>query len=516
MSRMSTVGVSVALAATLAGCTATPSAVSPTSSGSSAASYTPLFASAPCPDPNLPGVPAANLGPEYSCGFLTVPEDRAKPQGRSVRLAVARVKAVAANPPPDPIVYLDGGPGAAALVSAPSVVALGINAARDVIFLDQRGTYHSEPKLTCPEVDAFLTGSVSQAFSTPEAVAASNAATTACHDRLAKTGVDLAAYDTAANSRDVADLRVALGIKEWNVYGVSYGTDLALSYLRDHPTGIRSVVLDSVAPPNLDLITNFWPASAGGYQAVFDACAAQPACAGAYPDLANEFTATVNRLSTTPLIVPVTSAAGQTVQVAIDGYQLANMVSLAIATRASAGVPLLIHQLAHGDGTAAAAMLLGMAPLTGLTGYGLQWGAFCREVEPQSSPQKVLAKGRAALPGWPDAVLSMPPQVPRFFSDCAIWNVGTAPTSQRAPTVSDVPVLFLGGTFDAVTSPTWIPLAAATLKNAQSVLVPGAGHQVLHTQPCGPMLVRAFFARPGAPVDQTCVKETRLPTFTTP
>ncbi len=507
--------VAVALATSLSGCTASAPAESPTSTPPRAA-YTPSYQAAPCPDPNLPGVPAANLGPEYSCGYLTVPEDRTTPQGRSVRLAVARVKAVAANPRPDPIVYLDGGPGAAALVTAPGVVALGINAERDVVFLDQRGTYHSEPRLTCPEVDAFLTASVSEAFSTPQAVAASNAATTACHDRLVKTGVNLAAYDTAANSRDVADLRVALGIQEWNVYGVSYGTDLALSYLRDHPGGIRSVVLDSAVPPNFDAVTNFWPAGAAGYKTVFDACAAQPACDAAYPRLAEEFTATVNRLAATPLVVPVTDAAGKTVQVTLDGYQLANMVLLAISSRASEGVPRMIHQLANGDGRAAATILHAMAPIPGLIGYGLQWGAFCREVRPQSSPQQILAAGRAALPGWPDAVLSMPPQVPRFFDDCSIWDVGVAPTSQLAPTVSEVPVLFLGGTFDAVTSPAWIPVAAATLKNAQSVLVPGAGHQVLHTQPCGPALVAAFFAKPGSPVDPTCAKQTRLPTFATP
>src|SRR3712207_8801561 len=52
-----------------------------------------------------------------------------------------------------------------------------------------------------------------------------------------------------------------------NLYGVSYGTDLALQILRDHPEGIRSVVLDSVVPPQLDLFDGFWPNAAVGYQA---------------------------------------------------------------------------------------------------------------------------------------------------------------------------------------------------------------------------------------------------------
>jgi pimeloyl-ACP methyl ester carboxylesterase len=102
-----------------------------------------------------------------------------------------------------------------------------------------------------------------------------------------------------------------MGIDSWHVYGVSYGTDLALQLMRDHPEGISSVVLDSVAPPQNNLLTHLWGSAAGGYQAVFDACAAQPTCAQAYPDLANEFTATVARLAETPMTVDVPASADQ-------------------------------------------------------------------------------------------------------------------------------------------------------------------------------------------------------------
>ena len=113
--------------------------------------------------------------------------------------------------------------------------------------------------------------------------ARSSAATRACRDRLAGRGYDLAAYNTVENAADINELRIALGIAEWNVYGVSYGSDLALQLLRDHPEGIRSLVLDSLVPPQVNLIEGFWPNAAEGYRALFDACAAQPACAGAYP-----------------------------------------------------------------------------------------------------------------------------------------------------------------------------------------------------------------------------------------
>ena len=107
------------------------------------------FQSADCPSPNYPGVPEADLGPNYSCGYLTVPENRSAPNGRRIRLLVARVKAATSAPRPDPIVFLAGGPGGAGTLSAPGVVAGGMNADRDIIFVNQRGTLHSDPHLAC-------------------------------------------------------------------------------------------------------------------------------------------------------------------------------------------------------------------------------------------------------------------------------------------------------------------------------------------------------------------------------
>src|SRR4051812_21266805 len=99
----------------------TPS-VTTGATASTATTHGASYVSAPCPDPNVPGWPEGNLGPNYTCGYLTVPEDRDKPDGRTIRLAVARVKAASATPPPDPIVYLEGGPGLSALFAAPSNV----------------------------------------------------------------------------------------------------------------------------------------------------------------------------------------------------------------------------------------------------------------------------------------------------------------------------------------------------------------------------------------------------------
>lgn len=169
------------------------------------------------------------------CGTLTVPENRTKPDGRKITLGVAIVAAEAAEPKPDPIVWLAGGPGDDAVGEAKMAIGGGLNRDRDVIFMSQRGTYSADPALTCRNVDEFnarATGLVSDAPSTEREHVA---ATKACRDELAATGADLSAYNDIESAADYAALRTTLGLEEWNLYGISYGTQLALVTMRLHP-----------------------------------------------------------------------------------------------------------------------------------------------------------------------------------------------------------------------------------------------------------------------------------------
>ena len=243
-----------------------------------------VYEATSCPKPNIAGFPTLDFPANAQCGYLSVLEDRDKPEGRRIRIFVTRAPAVSAMPKPDPIVYLSGGPGGAGSFEVAFMVGHGINAERDVIFVDQRGTLHADPLLDCREFEQYIYDGVSIPFAAASTTAIAAASVKACHDRLAATGVDLAAYNSTENAADIAELRVALGIDSWNVYGVSYGSKLALIVLRNHPQGIRSVVLDSVSPPNNNIVETWWSAPAGSFKAILAACAAQPACAAAYPN----------------------------------------------------------------------------------------------------------------------------------------------------------------------------------------------------------------------------------------
>ncbi|MBK7895873.1 MAG: alpha/beta fold hydrolase [Anaerolineaceae bacterium] len=225
-----------------------------------------------------------NASGDIECGFLTVPEDRSSASSPTIELAVAIVAAPDGATAP-PIVYLAGGPGGSGIddyIADPEGWEMPFLQNRDLILLDQRGTGFSEPSLDCPEF------AEADEQDNPDAL---------CFDRLTSEGINLMAYNTQENAADVEALRQALGIEAWDLLGISYGTRLALEVMRNHPAGIRAVILDSPFPPNADTpvdeVYSFTDALA---ELVAD-CERDDSCRENYPDLENVFLDTVQRLN---------------------------------------------------------------------------------------------------------------------------------------------------------------------------------------------------------------------------
>jgi pimeloyl-ACP methyl ester carboxylesterase len=217
------------------------------------------------------------------CGYVEVPENRADPASQLISLAVAILYSETNTD--QALVYLEGGPGGSPLADPSLWFESPLRQDYDIILFDQRGTGYSQPTLDCPEVDE-MDDEVS--------------AMEACFERLAGEGVDLTAYTSAESAADIEAIRQALGYDELNLYGISYGTRLALTMMRDYPASLRSVILDGVYPPNVDsreteVIDNF-----RGIEALFDECAASPVCSGAFPTLEEDFYRLVNEWNQTP------------------------------------------------------------------------------------------------------------------------------------------------------------------------------------------------------------------------
>jgi pimeloyl-ACP methyl ester carboxylesterase len=235
----------------------------------------------------------------------------------------------------------------------------------------------------CPELDRAYIDTLGLPLDGSQAIALTVAATRACYQRLVAAGADLAADNTTENAADVADLRVALGIRQWNVFGVSYGTNLAMTYMRQYPRGIRSVTLDSVEPPEV-IAANLFAANArAGFGNLFRACTEQPQCWRRSPGIAQTFTDLVRRLEAHPVTTWVEPpAGGSPVKVVLDRGRLVNwLINESENTPDYRNVPAMIAELADGDprpiATEDAAQALSSG--IGLLGYGLALGVGCAE-----------------------------------------------------------------------------------------------------------------------------------------
>lgn len=448
------------------------------------------------------------------CGTLTVPENRVRPGGRTIALGVAIVPAAAARPKPDPIVWLSGGPGDDAVGAAKRAVDGGLNRDRDVILMSQRGTYSADPALTCRNIDEFNARAVGLVYDAPATERAHVAATKACRKKLARTPADLGAYNDIESAADYADLRTTLGLREWNVFGISYGTHLALAYMRLHPEGIRSVGLDGILPPSRASTAAAWSSARQGLDAVFKACAEQPACHRRYPDVSATFDRLVRALEAEPVTTTVTLPdSPKPVKVVLDGGALLNwMIS---ATQVAPGVPRALDELARGNPRRVAEQWAGgrFSPQAiGRVSHGLAYGVFCSQWVPYETGAQAVRAGRQAFPAFPASVLAQAPQLPFLRSDCEAWHVPAAPGSIRDVTRSDIPTLVLSGGFDSRTGADNGPYVARTLSRATVVTVPYAPHVVFATSKCARSITSSFFDDPTAP-NTACLEDLEPPKF---
>ncbi|MFB7448983.1 alpha/beta fold hydrolase [Streptomyces sp. NPDC056194] len=435
-----------------------------------------------------------------------MPESRAHRGGRTIKLTVAVIPATSTTPAQDPVVFMEGGPGGDAIGAIPFLVDSGVNRERDLIVMTQRGGPYSQPYLACPELDRFNAAAVGLPYDAPSTGRRLVRAAKQCRDRLTADGIRLSAYNTTENAADFADLRTALGIRKWNVYGYSYGTDLALTHLRRHPQGIRSVAIDSVVPPQIVSLPWAWDSAQEGINAIFAACEAQPRCKSRYPGLSRTLTEQVRRLEAHPLTLTVPPpGGGNPVKVVLDGGALVNLLVADGGALPAVDVPAAIDELAHGNPQRfARAQAAGAAVPDVAQAHGLTHSVVCSEWAPGFSESDLLEAGRRAFPGWPDSVLAHAPQLPFEYDLCRVWNVPDRTAIQRVTTFSRVPTLIVNGTFDAKTGASWGPYAGRTLPRSTAVQIPGIGHFVVPQSPCAQSVLASFLARPTAP-DTGCV-----------
>ena len=153
------------------------------------------------------------------------------PDGRRIELAIAWVPSTAKSPAADPVVFLAGGPGQSALEAFPMLAPAfrEMLRQRHVILVDQRGTGGSHP-LDCPQaIGTRRIGGARRERPGSRARAWRGDAWPNCAD------ADPRFYTTTDYVADLEAVRRRCAVERVNLVGVSYGTRVALEYLRRHP-----------------------------------------------------------------------------------------------------------------------------------------------------------------------------------------------------------------------------------------------------------------------------------------
>ncbi|HLO28455.1 MAG TPA: alpha/beta fold hydrolase [Anaerolineales bacterium] len=479
----------------------TETIVSPASSPSAPPAGMPTITYQPAFEPG-PCAFAVPSGYSPDCGYLVVPENRAHPNSPSIRLHLAIFRNRTGSPVPDPVVHLAGGPGSSSLDVADYLFGRGLDAIldrRDFILFDQRGTGHSQPRLDCPERNAItptlLAGSLSAAVSQQVIVDAFRS----CRDRLLAQGIDLSAYNSAASSADLNDLRLALGYDKLNLYAVSYGTRLALTLMRDDPNAVRSVVLDSTYPLQVNLYTALAPNAERAFNVFFDGCAADPSCSTAYPDLRTVFYQLVDELNSQPVAVSL-FAGGAEQTVRLDGGLLIDVLFVGLYNPVvTASMPQMIYDIRQGNYTILSQRLaLYFEPSSAL---GMQMAVQCAEEFPFNTPEEAYA---AAQGVQPQIAAYYPVSVQPLFAVCREWAFRSPDPRENLAVSSDLPTLVLAGEQDPITPPEWGRMVVQDLSNSYFYEFPGNGHWVTRSSPCALQMALAFWANPTVDPGSAC------------
>lgn len=455
---------------------------------------------------------------EIECGLIQVPENREVAGSRSIELHFVRIVAKGrdadGNPVEkraDPVVYLTGGPGAPATYYVQRFKDHRLVERRDLYILEQRGIGSSSP--FCRFYGARnRADKVREDFAEQQRVELEQAR--ACADQARAQGIDLRGYNTIENARDVRALRLALGLPDWNVWGISYGSVLGQALARVDREGIRAMVIDAIVPIDIGDLMRIGRWYARDLDKLDEACAAQPACAAAYPDQRRRYEAAIAAVLERPVVLEVqpseTWPGGRAV---IHADLVAGMpFSLLYEEKTHAALPAIIEGLIAAVEQRDPVVFRALALAGELGGAGGdEYGAgmsmaircqdgymdaVARQVAEEHAEQPVLARA------FINAEVAA--QAPAL---CAAAGVPLRGGPDYEPLRTDLPIVVANGAWDPVTPPPLARYVADRLGNARYVEFPHAGHGPTRSLECGGEFLNAFFDDPAAPLRMDCVEE---------
>lgn len=438
---------------------------------------------------------------EVRCGRIDVPEDRDAPGGRTIPIHFAVVPALAKAKAADPVYVLAGGPGQSATAVARQLLPVfsQVNARRDLVFVDQRGTGRSHPLACEPPA---RTGPLRDLLDPQAGLARLKAC-------IARQDADLRQYGTWIAMQDLDAVRDALGHARINLWGASYGTRAALEYLRRYPARVRTAVLDGAAPADMQLPVSFAVDAEAALQRLLAACASDDACRTRHPRLEQDVDRLFAQVATGAHVTVAHPYTGAVETLRLDPATLSGLLRAPLyAPMLAAVLPHAIAQAAEGE----AAPLVALATALGGAvaedwAEVMHFAVICAEDLPRIDAD-ALARARRTRFG--SGVFDL------YRAACVLLPAAAAPPEFYRLPEADVPVLILSGGADPATPPRHAEAVARALPRSLHLVAPHLGHGVT-AHGCAPELI-ARFVRQGDfnGIDGACLQRLPAPKFVAP
>ncbi len=402
-----------------------------------------------------PPQPCVVQGIDARCGTFRVPENRAKPNGRTIGLHVVVLPARVGPARKDAITYIAGGPGNAATEQA---IAQGWQSSvltefRDLLLVDQRGTGGSKPH-----------------------------------------GGDVTQYGTRMAMDDLDAVRAALGYRQLDVLGGSYGATAAQVYLKLHLSSVRTLILLGASALDVPFFDRYAVNAQRALDQLAKLCTSQPACRKAFPRWERQFGEIVKALNARPVH-------------GMTGDQFASVVHKMLRdVNTAASIPLVVSRAAAGD----------YRPLkrAGSGDLGVSLDLMGKSIWCNEPWVGLDATG----PWGTDFDSFTTAQIAAFRQACrSVPKRAEPPSSWRLPTSSRVPVLALAGGADPQDPVTNLVDLKRHFPNSRIVVLPHQGHDFSFGSACDEMLAEFVDRDTAKGLDTTgCIDSVVVPPFELP
>jgi len=396
-----------------------------------------------------------------------------------------------------------------------NVASMSVYGGRDLILIDNRGVGSSVPQLDCPEVEDVILNLIQAGATESEELATYQAGYAECRQRISETeGIDISKYNVLQAAHDLESLRRGLGVDSLNLYGVSYGSRVAMVYAREFPKTTRAMVLDSVDPPHIKFYEESPESNSRAFERVFQMCADDESCRTQFgDDLQNRFESFLENLDGRFIELTMTNPTTlKPMQAKVSsGVIVESLYSLLYAETEISKIPLIVYTMMNDSfdylGETVREEYV-EASSASLFDEGAYASYNCYDEVPFNDTSRALREAeKYPIQKFMDLGGTM-----GEVAMCDAWNVPAGEPVEAAPIRSSVPTLLLSGALDPVTPPEWAADSTRYLTRSYHIVWPGISHGILSTSYCADEVAQNFLDNPDRdPGETSCIDDPQSP-----